>query len=104
LIDAVIMPVAPHAAVIPGKFFHTGQSLVCQRLKRTLMTIKAYTESINLMDYSTVVIPVTKADKNLDIPDNGFTPLNDVDAKNWEACEPRYNFSKYLKVAADSFR
>lgn len=25
LVDAVIMPVAPHAAVIPGKYYHTGQ-------------------------------------------------------------------------------
>ncbi|RKK80144.1 Acetamidase [Fusarium oxysporum] len=25
LVDAVIMPVAPHAAVIPGKFYHTGE-------------------------------------------------------------------------------
>ena len=24
LVDAVIMPVAPHSAVIPGKFWHTG--------------------------------------------------------------------------------
>ena len=25
LVDAVIMPVAPHAAVIPGKYYHTGE-------------------------------------------------------------------------------
>ena len=24
VVDAVIMPVAPHAAVIPGKFYHPG--------------------------------------------------------------------------------
>ncbi len=24
VVDAVIMPVAPHAAVIPGKYYHTG--------------------------------------------------------------------------------
>ncbi|KAF2263451.1 amidase [Lojkania enalia] len=68
LVDAVIMPVAPHAAVIPGKYYHT-----------------AYTESINLLDYSAVVIPVTKADKSIDIADPNYTPLNDVDAKNWAA-------------------
>lgn len=27
IIDAVIMPVAPHAAVIPGKYYHTGKSI-----------------------------------------------------------------------------
>ncbi|KAF2498692.1 amidase [Lophium mytilinum] len=68
LVDAVIMPVAPHAAVIPGKFYHT-----------------AYTEVINLMDYSVVVIPVTKANKSIDKADPNYTPLNDVDAKNWKA-------------------
>ena len=25
IVDAVIMPVAPHAAVIPGKYYHTGE-------------------------------------------------------------------------------
>ena len=26
IVDAVIMPVAPHAAVIHGKYYHTGVS------------------------------------------------------------------------------
>ena len=26
IVDAVIMPVAPHAAVIPGKYYHTGKA------------------------------------------------------------------------------
>lgn len=25
IVDAVIMPVAPHAAVIPGKYYHVGK-------------------------------------------------------------------------------
>ena len=29
IVDAVIMPVATHAAVIPGKFYHTGRHLPC---------------------------------------------------------------------------
>jgi hypothetical protein len=29
VVDAVIMPVAPHAAVIPGKFYHTGTQTHC---------------------------------------------------------------------------
>jgi amidase len=29
IVDAVIMPVAPHAAVIPGKFYHTGTFCHC---------------------------------------------------------------------------
>ncbi|KAA6414038.1 MAG: hypothetical protein FRX48_02400 [Lasallia pustulata] len=50
IVDAVIMPVALHAAVIPGKFYYT-----------------AYTEAMDLTNYSIVVIPVTKADKNIDV-------------------------------------
>lgn len=71
IVDAVIMPVAPHAAVIPGKYYHT-----------------AYTEAINLMDYSAAVIPVTKADKNVDTFNSDYKPLNEIDRKNWEAYDP----------------
>ncbi|MCJ1377476.1 hypothetical protein MMC17_000571 [Xylographa soralifera] len=71
VVDAVIMPVAPHAAVIPGKYYHT-----------------AYTECINLMNYSACVIPVTKANKNIDVFDHDYKPLNDTDRKNWEAYDP----------------
>jgi hypothetical protein len=28
IVDAVIMPVAPHAAVIPGKYYDTGQFML----------------------------------------------------------------------------
>ncbi|KAK8038034.1 hypothetical protein PG994_014801 [Apiospora phragmitis] len=62
------MPVAPHAAVIPGKFYHT-----------------AYTEAMNLLNYSAVVIPVTKADKDLDLVNKSYQPLNAADQKNWDA-------------------
>ncbi|KAL4911385.1 hypothetical protein BDW74DRAFT_184748 [Aspergillus multicolor] len=45
----------------------------------------AYTEAINLLDYSTVVIPVTKADKHHDVADPNYAPLSEFDAKNWGA-------------------
>ncbi|OAA35649.1 general amidase [Metarhizium rileyi] len=71
IVDAIIMPVAPHAAVIPGKYHHT-----------------AYTEAINLMNYSAVVIPVTKADKSIDVFDGTYCPKNEKDKRNWEAYDP----------------
>jgi amidase len=40
------------------------------------------------MDYSAVVIPVTKADKSQDKADDSYKPLNELDAQNWEACTP----------------
>jgi len=45
----------------------------------------AYTEVINLLNYSVVVIPVTKANKDIDVVDPCYEPLNDLDKKNWEA-------------------
>ncbi|KAM6521671.1 hypothetical protein FSOLCH5_006427 [Fusarium solani] len=70
-IDAVIMPVAPHAAVIPGKYYHT-----------------AYTEAINLMNYSAVVIPVMQADERIDVFDDSYEPLGDMDKLNWQSYDP----------------
>lgn len=70
IVDAVIMPVAPTAAVIPGKYFHVG-----------------YTETINLLNYSAVAIPVTKADEVVDVVDGKYEPINEVDRMNWEACK-----------------
>lgn len=85
------MSVAPHAVVIPGKYYHTGKcalSQVSTSLARltVLMAPAAYTEAINLMNYSVVVIPVTKADKNIDVADESYQPLNATDKLNWEAC------------------
>lgn len=47
----------------------------------------AYTESINLMDFSAAVIPVTIADKAVDKFDYDYQPLNESDRKNWKACK-----------------
>ena len=33
-----------------------------------------------------VVIPITKVDKDVDKFDETYSPLNDLDRKNWEAC------------------
>ncbi|OJD17194.1 hypothetical protein AJ78_02687 [Emergomyces pasteurianus Ep9510] len=38
-----------------------------------------YTSFVNVLDYSSIVIPVTIADKTVDIVDAGYTPLNDLD-------------------------
>lgn len=40
------------------------------------------------MDYSVAVIPVTKADKSIDLFDNDYAPLNEVDKMNWESYDP----------------
>jgi amidase len=70
-VDAFIMPVAPHAAVIPGRQVYIG-----------------YTEIVNLLDYSAAVIPVTNADKEVDLADASHVPLNDLDGLNWSWYDP----------------
>ncbi|KAM7189482.1 Amidase signature domain containing protein [Rhypophila sp. PSN 637] len=67
-VDAFIMPVAPHAAVIPGKYFYVG-----------------YTGVINLLNYSAVTIPVTEADREVDKLDKKYVPSDELDQANWEA-------------------
>lgn len=40
------------------------------------------------MNYSAVVIPVTKADKEVDVLDDAYQPSSEFDRKNWMACKP----------------
>ncbi|KAL2012127.1 hypothetical protein VTN00DRAFT_4845 [Thermoascus crustaceus] len=61
-VDGVFCPAAPHAAVIPLKYAHVG-----------------YTSFLNTLDYTTVVIPVTRADKAVDVPYTGDQFLSDKD-------------------------
>ncbi|CAD6445955.1 9e052d19-2454-43ac-b681-e7888495d497 [Sclerotinia trifoliorum] len=67
MVDAVLMPAAPHAAVIPGKWVHL-----------------AYTEVLNLLDYTALVIPVTHADKHMDEL-HAYVPVSEKDSRNWTA-------------------
>ncbi|KAL4945683.1 hypothetical protein BDV06DRAFT_184240 [Aspergillus oleicola] len=49
-VDAVICPAAAHAAVIPTQYRFVG-----------------YTAFLNVLDYTSVVVPVTHADKSVDV-------------------------------------
>ncbi|KAF5127739.1 Acetamidase [Metarhizium anisopliae] len=90
IVDAVIMPVAPHAAVIPGKYYHTGgiASHISHSENGRLIMHLGYTKVINLLNYSAVVIPVTKADKSIDAIDGSYCPQNGTDQRNWDAYDP----------------
>ena len=39
------------------------------------------------MDYTAVVIPITKADKSIDQATAEFKPLSEKDKRNWDACK-----------------
>ncbi|KAI0378565.1 amidase [Hypomontagnella monticulosa] len=64
-VDAVVLPVTPYAAVLPEKSFYFG-----------------YNRFINVLDYATIVIPVTFADKDIDIVEPNFAPLTARDRVN----------------------
>lgn len=81
------MPVAPHAAVIPGKFYHGGEYAISLLDDLLLTRIIAYTDAMNVTNYSVVVIPTIRADANIDVFDDSYKPLGDLDTKNWKACK-----------------
>lgn len=49
-VDGLLCPLAPHAAVIPKEYHYVG-----------------YTSFVNVLDYTSVAVPVTFADKNIDV-------------------------------------
>lgn len=52
-----------------------------------LTTGTGYTEFVNILDFTSAVLPVTKADKNVDVAHGDFKPLTPNDEVNWRACK-----------------
>jgi amidase len=69
-VDAVITPVAPWPAARRERFTYYG-----------------YSGWVNVVDYTSVVVPVMKADKSVDGRDEGYRPLDERDRGVWEACK-----------------
>ncbi len=69
-VDAVIAPIAPFAAALPEKFNYYG-----------------YSTFVNILDYTSAVIPVTTSDKTIDVVDEGYVPMNEQDRVVWQNCE-----------------
>lgn len=42
---------------------------------------------MNVTNYSAVIIPTIRADAAIDVFDDSYKPLGDLDKKNWQACE-----------------
>lgn len=61
-IDAIVMPITPTAAIRHNQFKYYG-----------------YASAINLLDFTSVVVPVTFADKEVDKAVEGYAPLNKLD-------------------------
>lgn len=69
-VDALIMPLAPFTAARPSTYKYYG-----------------YSSIINVLDYTSCVIPVTKADKSIDVVDKNFTPMSDMDRDVASSCK-----------------
>lgn len=69
-VDAVISPLAPFAAARPEKY-----------------TYLTYSSFVNLLDYTSVVVPVTQVDKNVDKKDENFKAVEEVDQETQDTCK-----------------
>jgi amidase len=69
-IDAIVMPITPTAAIRHNQFRYYG-----------------YASAINLLDFTSVVVPVTFADKEKDAKREGYSPLNDMDKMVHDECK-----------------
>lgn len=69
-IDAIIAPITPTAAVRHNQFKYYG-----------------YASAINLLDFTSVVVPVTFADKNVDKKNESFKPISEMDQTVQDECK-----------------
>ena len=69
-IDAIIAPITPTAAIRHNQFKYYG-----------------YATAINLLDFTSVVVPVLFADKTVDKKVEGYKPLGELDAEVQAECE-----------------
>jgi hypothetical protein len=74
-VDAILQPALPFAAARPGKHTYYG-----------------HTTAYNVLDYAAAVLPVTKVDTAVDVFDSSYTPKNDEDRANYEACKCSMNW------------
>lgn len=69
-VDGVFSAAAPHAAVIPHKYRYTG-----------------YTTFVNILDYTSLVIPTTNADKTVDTAQPTSEFLSETDRQVHSECK-----------------
>ncbi|CAG8961864.1 hypothetical protein HYFRA_00013664 [Hymenoscyphus fraxineus] len=90
-VDAVISPVAPFPAARPDMYeYYEGE-----KAKRVM---PGYTTWVNLLDYSTAVLPVTICDKAVDVKDTAFKGFSDEDEKVNEAYDPELYDGAHVAV------
>ncbi|KAF7919378.1 uncharacterized protein EAE97_011710 [Botrytis byssoidea] len=80
-IDAIITPLAPMPANLTMTFDYI-----------------AYSTFVNLLDYSAAILPVTTVDKNVDVFDPEYKPLNAEDEKVWKCYDPEVYDGAHVSV------
>jgi amidase len=75
-IDAIIAPITPTAAVRHNQFKYYG-----------------YASTINLLDFTSVVVPVTWADKAIDKKKEAYSGMNELDKVVQDECEYHKSFT-----------
>jgi|TARA_R110002003_G_scaffold191_11_gene14795 amidase len=70
-LDCIIAPISPTAAIRHDQFKYYG-----------------YASAINLLDFTSVVVPVTFADKGVDGKNAGFKAVSDLDKMVQEEYDP----------------
>jgi amidase len=80
-VDGVICPLAPYPAAMPEQYKYYG-----------------YSAFINGLDYTSVVVPVTEADKSVDKVVEGYKPMNDQDKTAYENYDPEVYDGAHVSV------
>lgn len=70
-VDAILSPVAPFPAARPRMYKYYGYSMW-----------------VNLLDYTSVVVPITKADKTIDAVDAEYKARSELDAETQASYDP----------------
>jgi amidase len=73
-VDGLFCPLAPHAAVIPNEYHYVG-----------------YTSFVNVLDYTSVAMPVTFADKSIDVRSAAASTAESADHIEWN-CKSSFVF------------
>lgn len=71
-VDAVISPLAPYTAARPSGYTYYG-----------------YSSWVNVLDYTSVTVPITHVDENVDKKLEGFKAVSDVDQKTQDTYDPK---------------
>ncbi|KAK3711437.1 hypothetical protein LTR37_009616 [Vermiconidia calcicola] len=80
-VDAIISPLAPFPAARENGYTYYG-----------------YSSWVNMLDYTSVVVPVTLVDKNVDKKMENFTPIDETDQKTQDTYDPEIYDGAHVSI------